>query len=196
MLLVLCTSVVPKKNENRVLSEQMMTFATVSILLLIKIYFFADPPINEYKAIYKNFQEMHGYKVHYSHIANYFYNTYKIPHAFINEILKKYRTSKDDVTEEEFLELMIRWYNIKINNLHERIAIFKKIDSNNNNYITYNSFLQRINNTKTSEEIRREINMVVEQLEFSRFYVIDFFDFLTFINTIDPHENITSDIFN
>lgn len=154
--------------------------------------FFADPPIKKYKKIYREFQKISGYKVDLYYVIEYFWNTYRIPYGYIYEMLTKYRTTtKNDITEEEFLEFMMRWYNIKIKNLHNCVAIFNKIDRNHKNYITYHSLLKEFININVSEEFINKIKSVLKELGFYPFNTLDFFDFLMLMSKIDLEGLIT-----
>lgn len=156
--------------------------------------FCTDPPIEEYIRIYRKFQKLSGYKVPSSYILEYFWNTYKIPYGLIHYVLNKYRTpDKNDVTEEEFLELMVRWYNIQKNNLRDRIAVFEIIDKDDKNYVTYFDIIMGLSEINTPDEVIMKIITVLDELIHLYNNKLDFFDFLTFMYKIDPNECITID---
>lgn len=169
-----------------------MIFITASVFLLIKEYFFADPPIEEYKKIYFGFQKLSGYKVESCYIVEYFQKTYRIPYVLMDEVLNMYRTTKKyNVTEEEFLDLMTRWHKIVVTNLPSRIALFEALDRYQRNYLTYDDLKSGFNETNTSEELREKIQKALEEMGLLGDEKMNFFCFLTFIHMVDPKELLT-----
>lgn len=151
--------------------------------------FCTDPPIEEYKRIYRNFQKLSGYKVPASNVIHYFFESYSVPYGLTYGVLTKYTsTFKTDVTEDEFLEIMVRWYHIQVTNLRGRIALFNRIDKNNNCLITCNDIRETFN--ETSVKLRNIIETGIKDMAFSDNHVLDFFDFLTFMFMLDPKERV------
>lgn len=154
--------------------------------------FCTDPPIEEYKSIYKNFKRVSGYKVHASSVIQYFWDFYRIPYGHMCLILRRYTNDeKTDVTEYEFLELMVRWYYIQVSNLRGRMAVFNKIDQDKKCFITYNDIRVAFNETNTSAELRTNIETVLKRMGYSDNFEMDFFDYLAFMFILDPKERLT-----
>lgn len=184
--------VVPRRNDNTVSCRQMMIFATASLLLLISVFFCTDPPIDEYKRIYRSFQNLSRNKVSSFNVADHFWKSYKIPYSITHYIVeKRATTSKFYVTEDEFLDLMVRFYHTQAKNIPGRVDIFKKIDKTWNDYISCYDTLITFNEANVPQNVLIKMQAVLEEMEFSEKCTMDFFDFLTFMHKVDPEEVLT-----
>lgn len=148
------------------------------------------PVIEDYKKIYSTFERKPKADVEHFIIANYFWNTYKIPFTLCQVILKKYvnHYNSKQVSENSFVNLMEEFNSTNISDISRRIQYFEAFDTNRKRYLTLNDFKRILAKPDISIELRKKIKMAMLKWNIDRFSMIDLLDFLKIMDDVDFEE--------